>query len=122
MAEHTVDHKAIAVSLIDKISDSSVVVRTAIGDLKRSRGFWAIRRHAIAVLPPLVREIEGLAKVVTNGIKGAEKREIVLEAVMLLIPEPPWMTFFLRYLIGRAIDAAVKLLNDHYGKNWPAIR
>lgn len=115
--------KQIAAQLVDEVQGLGEGVKNAIGDLKRSRGFWTIVRHAKEVLPPLVRTLERFSMTLPGKLSGAEKRAIALESVMLLLPALPWWApkWLVRRLLGSAIDAAVKLLNDHYGKGWPIL-
>ncbi len=94
-------------------------LKEALGHLRRSRGFFAIWRNGKKVSKPLARQVEELGKAFPGGLTGAQKQSVAVEVLMKYIPEPPWATKVLRYLLERTVNKAVKYWNDHYGKRQP---
>ena len=116
------DEKEIAQKALEAMKDLSVEGNVAINELKTARGFFAIIKTASKVIPNLARLVEAHAKTLGPEFSGARKRDIVLEAIMLVIPVDnlPWWApeWLVRRSIGKAIDLAVDELNKRLGKNW----
>lgn len=85
---------------------------------------WAAAKAARGVrgffelAPRVVKEVEEIGK--ANGYKGADKKYLAVDVILQLIPAdrlPWWMPKPLaRYLIGFAIERAVKALRDRLKK------
>ena len=95
--------------------------REAATALKASRGFWAIVKTADRVAPPLVKAVEDKSREFAKALTGADKREVVIEGLIELLPPLPWWApeWLVHRLLGQAIDAAVAEYNKRWGKSWP---
>ena len=114
------EEKEIAQKALDAMKELAVGGKEAIHELKTAQGFFAILKTAAKVVPNLVRHVESQVKLLGPEFNGARKRDIVLEAIMSILPPLPWWApeWLVRRSIGKAIDLAVAELNKRLGKNW----
>ena len=116
------DEKEIAQKALEAMKELAVGGKEAIAELKSAQGFFPILKTASKVIPNLVRHVEAQVKLLGPEFSGAQKRQVALEAAMLIIPVEnlPWWApeWLVRRYLGKAIDLCVAELNKRLGKNW----
>ena len=114
------DEKEIVKNALVALRESVGDAKEGLAELSRGRGFFAILKTAARVVPPLVSSVESQVKLLGPEFSGAKKRELVLEAIMSVMPALPWWApeWLVRRSLGKAIDLCVAELNKRLGKSW----
>lgn len=97
---------------IKRIAAKSIgEVRAAAEKLSRVKGFNLAGLAALgAIAPEVVKHVEAIAN--QEGLRGADKKELAIELVLQLVHLPAWCPEFVaRWVLGRAIEAAVAAIN-----------
>lgn len=89
--------------------------KAAAEELSRLKGFsLKSLQGLIACVKWSVKRAEELGLI--HGLKGADKKEFVIELLLQVVPLPFWLAPIARAVLPYVVDAIVDALKDKFGK------
>lgn len=112
---------AVTKAALDKVVSELKEGCADVKDALKQRGPFRILKAIVKAVPSIISKVEEVSK--TLGLKGADKKELALDIIMLLIgPKLPWWARWvpIREILGAVIDMMIEMLNKKLGKKWAA--
>lgn len=99
--------------ILKALDELKTQARGAVAELKAARDVVAIAKALIKVVPEAVALAEKIGK--DLGIRGADKKALVVDVLNALIPWPWWIPASIR---GAMLDAAIELVVAVFNRFW----
>ena len=113
--------QAAARRVIKLVREGATDAQNALARVKKARGVIEIITEGYGAIQYLVRYVQDHSGDVREVMSGAEKQAVAVEVVMILLPKRSWYVpdWFLRKVLARLVDLAVKEVKKRLGQQKP---